>query len=232
MRSMPTRHLQPRRSSTQKSIISRPNRRSVFFLPAYCATWPCRRYSNSPWENFCCAACWRRRIRWRCRGKSPPAGAAINYLPSPAKAFKPPPGTVLGVPAHEAEAFQRAFQTVAEKRHRMRLRRGAGKDDETLFADTRDRGGFALARHDNIVVYLTSSPDRLAATAEAAWQDLEVDTAPEGLRFDSARGPAQLSLSKRKRPASFLTLPSRSSFSRCACTENSATRLSAAETST
>ena len=133
---------------------------------------------------------------------------------------------------HEAKAFQRAFQTVAEKRHRMRLRRGAGKDDETLFADSRDRGGFALARHDNIVVYLISSPDRLAASAEAAWQDLEVDTAPEGWRFDSARGPAQLSLSKRKRPASFLTLPSRSSFSRCACTENSATRLSAAETST
>ena len=60
------------------------------------------------------------------------------------------------------------------------------------------------------------SADRLAATAEAAWQDLEVDTAPEGLRFDSARGPAQLSLSKKNRPASFLTLPSRSSFSRCA----------------
>ncbi len=90
---------------------------------------------------------------------------------------------------HAAEAFQRVFQTVAEKRHRTRLRRGAGKDDETLFADSRDRGGFALARHDNIVVYLTSSPGRLAAIAEAACQDLEVDTAPEGLRFDSARGP-------------------------------------------
>lgn len=97
----------------------------------------------------------------------------------------------------EAAAFQRAFQTVAEKRHRMRLRRSTGKDDESFFANTRDRGGFALARHDNIVLYLISSPDRLAATAEAAWKDLEVDTAPEVLRFDSARGPAQLSLSKR-----------------------------------
>lgn len=97
----------------------------------------------------------------------------------------------------EAAAFQRAFQTVAEKRHRMRLRRRTGKDDESFFANTRDRGGFALARHDNIVLYLISSPDRLAATAEAAWKDLEVDTAPEVLRFDSARGPAQLSLSKR-----------------------------------
>lgn len=131
----------------------------------------------------------------------------------------------------EAAAFQRAFQTVAEKRHHMRLRRGAGKDDETLFADARG-GGFALARKDNIVLYLVTGPDRLAATAAAAWQDLEVDTAPEALRFDSAHGPAQLSLSKKYRPASFLTLPSRSSFSRCACTENSATRLSAGETST
>ena len=110
MRSMPIRHLQPRRSSTQKSIISRPNRRSVFFLPAYCATWPCRRYLNSPWENFCCAACWRRRIRWRCRGKSPPAGAAINYLPSPAKAFKPPPGTVLGGPGPKPRRFSAPFK--------------------------------------------------------------------------------------------------------------------------
>lgn len=97
----------------------------------------------------------------------------------------------------EAAAFQRAYQTVAEKRHRMGLRRNTGKDDESFFAHTRDRGGFALARHDNIVLYLISSPDRLAATAGAAWKDLEVDTAPEGLPFDSARGPAQLSLSKR-----------------------------------
>jgi hypothetical protein len=131
----------------------------------------------------------------------------------------------------EAAAFQRAFQTVAEQRHRMRLRRGAGRDDETLFADARG-GGFALARKDSIVLYLVTSPDRLAAAAEAAWQDLEVDIAPEALRFDSAHGPAQLSLSKKYWPASFLTLPSRSSFSRCACTENSATRLSAGETST
>ena len=96
-----------------------------------------------------------------------------------------------------AAAFQRAFQTVAEKRQRMRLLRSTGKDDAVLIANTRDRGGFALARQDNIVLYLISSPDRLAATAEAAWKDLEVDAAPEVLRFDSARGPGQLSLSKK-----------------------------------
>jgi hypothetical protein len=99
-----------------------------------------------------------------------------------------------GSPA-EAAAFQRAFQTVAEKRQRMRLR--AGEDEEMLTADTRDRGSIALARQDNIVLYLVTSPDRLAAATEAAWKDLQVEAEPEVLRFDFARAPAQLSLSKR-----------------------------------
>ena len=99
--------------------------------------------------------------------------------------------------AAEAAAFQRAFQTVAEKRQRMRLRPSAGKDDELLTANTRDRGSFALARKDNIVLYLATSTARLAATAEAAWKDLVVEAEPEVLRFDFARGPAQLSLSKK-----------------------------------
>ena len=93
--------------------------------------------------------------------------------------------------AAEAAAFQRAFQTVVEKRQRTRLRRSAGQDDETLFANTRDHGSFALARRGNIALYLVSHPDRLAAVAAQAWKDLEVDSAPEVLRFDSARGPAQ-----------------------------------------
>jgi hypothetical protein len=73
----------------------------------------------------------------------------------------------------------------------------AGNDDELLSADTRDRRGFALARKDNIVLYLVTSPERLTDTAEAAWQDLAVEAEPEVLRFDFARGPAQLSLRKR-----------------------------------
>jgi hypothetical protein len=97
--------------------------------------------------------------------------------------------------AAEAAAFQRAFQAVVEKRQHVRLR--AGNDDELLIADTRDRRGFALARKDNIVLYLVTSPERLTDTAEAAWQDLAVEAEPEVLRFDFARGPAQLSLRKR-----------------------------------
>jgi hypothetical protein len=95
----------------------------------------------------------------------------------------------------QAAAFQRAFQTVAEKRQRIRLR--SRKGDDTLLANTRDRGSFALARKDDIVVYLVSQTSRLAATIEAAWKDLVVDAEPEILRFDSARGADQLSLSKR-----------------------------------
>ncbi len=97
----------------------------------------------------------------------------------------------------EATAFQRAFQTVAEMRQGMRLRRNVGEDDAMLIATTRDRGSFVLGRKDNIVLYLVASPARLAATAEAAWKDLVVEAEPEVLRFDFARGPAQLSLSKK-----------------------------------
>jgi len=99
--------------------------------------------------------------------------------------------------ADQAAAFQRAFQTVAEKRQRIRLRQGTGADDAMLSASTRDRGSFALARKDNLVLYLVTRNARLAATAEAAWQDLAVEAEPEILRFDFARGPGQLSLSKR-----------------------------------
>ena len=42
----------------------------------------------------------------------------------------------------------------------------AAQGDDVLIANGRDRDGFVLARHDNIVLYLMSSPDRLAA-AEA-----------------------------------------------------------------
>ena len=99
--------------------------------------------------------------------------------------------------AAEAAAFQGAFQTVVEKRHRLRLRRSAVEDGEMLVANTQYRGSFALARKDNLVLYLVTSTPRLAATTEAAWTDLLVESEPEVLRFDSARGPAQLSLSKR-----------------------------------
>jgi len=98
-----------------------------------------------------------------------------------------------GSPAEAAE-FQRAFQTVAEKRQHMRLRAGI---DETLIANTRDHGSFALARKNNIVLYLAASTARLGATAEAAWKDLVVEAEPKILRFDFARGATQLSLSKR-----------------------------------
>lgn len=97
----------------------------------------------------------------------------------------------------EAAAFQLAFQRVAETRQHIRLRRGAGSDDGMLSADSRDRGSFALARKDNIVLYLVTSTARLTAIAEAAWKDLAVEAEPEVLRFDVARGPSQLSLSKR-----------------------------------
>ena len=97
----------------------------------------------------------------------------------------------------EAAAFQRAFQTVVEKRQRLRLGRSAGEDGEMFVTNTQYRGSFALARKDNLVLYLVTSTARLAATVEAAWTDLLVESEPEVLRFDFARGPAQLSLIKR-----------------------------------
>lgn len=99
--------------------------------------------------------------------------------------------------AEEAAAFLNAYRTVADKRQRMRLRRGAGSADETYIDHTRDRGSFALARKGNVVLYLVTSRDRLAALAEEAWNDLAVENDPPPVRFESARGPAQLSLSKR-----------------------------------
>jgi hypothetical protein len=99
--------------------------------------------------------------------------------------------------ATEAAAFERAFQTIAEKRQRLRLRRGTGADDAMLTANTGDGDGFALARKNNIVLYLVTRTARLADTAVAAWEDLAVEAEPAVLRFDFARGRGQLSLSKR-----------------------------------
>ncbi len=99
--------------------------------------------------------------------------------------------------AGEAATFLRGFQTIADKRQRMRLRRSAGSADETFIDHTRDRGSFALARKGSVVLYLVTSRERLAALAEEAWNDLALDIDLPPVRFESARGAGQLSLSKR-----------------------------------
>ncbi len=99
--------------------------------------------------------------------------------------------------AAEAAAFQHGFQAVVEKRQRTRLRPGRGKDNATLSANTRDRGSIALTRKNNLVLYLVTGADRLFSLTEEAWKDLVVETQPQPFGFESARGPAQLSLRKR-----------------------------------
>lgn len=98
--------------------------------------------------------------------------------------------------ATEAAAFQRAFLVVAEKRQRMRPRPTPELGEGALLAQSR-RGGYALQSKENIVVYVASSAEKVRAVAASAWRDLEVEALPSALRFDSARGPAQLSLTSR-----------------------------------
>jgi hypothetical protein len=96
----------------------------------------------------------------------------------------------------QARKFYSTFQTVLERRQRIRLR--PEKNADVLTADTHDRGAFLLQVKGSSVLVLSTVPaGHLAELQEGVWKDLEIDLEPAAIRFESARFSDQLSLSKR-----------------------------------
>ena len=89
----------------------------------------------------------------------------------------------------QAAQFQLAYKSLLERRQRIRF------DDPSalpmplsLSGRTRDNRGVWLQARDSIVLLLSGIPmERLRERVDAAWRDLEIDTDPAGIRFDSVR---------------------------------------------
>jgi hypothetical protein len=96
----------------------------------------------------------------------------------------------------QARKFYSTFQTVLERRQRIRLR--PEKTGDLLTAETRDRGAFLLQVKGSSALVLNVVPTgQLAELQEGAWKDLEVDFEPAVTRFESTKFTDQLSLRKR-----------------------------------
>ena len=89
----------------------------------------------------------------------------------------------------QAAQFQRAYKSLLERRLRFRFDDPSAPSIESpLSGRTRDNRGVWLQARDSVVLLLSGIPmERLRQRADAAWRDLEIDTDPAGLRFDSVR---------------------------------------------
>jgi hypothetical protein len=93
-----------------------------------------------------------------------------------------------------ARQFYDAYQTVLERRQRVRFE----GTETTVTARTRDRGALWLQLKGSLVLVLyVEAANALANLQEEAWKDLEVDSAPPRMQFESARFANQLSRAKR-----------------------------------
>jgi hypothetical protein len=87
----------------------------------------------------------------------------------------------------DAIEFRRAYQTVLEKRLRIRFRSSAGTKDDRLIADARDRGALLLEVKGPVVLLLNVVPASQALElADEAWKDLEIEPASSLIPFESA----------------------------------------------
>jgi hypothetical protein len=106
--------------------------------------------------------------------------------------------------ANQAAAFQRAYRNVLERRQRVRFgapAEPAMHSSHALSGRTRDNRAVWLQTEGPVVLLLSGLPiDRLGETVDEAWRDLEIESEPTTIRFDSVR-PAknrpQLSLSSK-----------------------------------
>ena len=97
----------------------------------------------------------------------------------------------------EAQSFQRAFQSVLERRHRLRFNKVLGQTGGGK-ADLRTGRSVILQIRGAVVLLLDGiASARALEASEEIWKDLEIAPEPSELSFDSAKGPAQLSLRRR-----------------------------------
>jgi hypothetical protein len=93
-----------------------------------------------------------------------------------------------------AQQFYDAYQTVLERRQRVRFE----KNETAVTARTRDRGALMLQFKGSLVLVLyVEAANALANLQEEAWKDLQIDSAPPRMQFESARFANQLSRTKR-----------------------------------
>lgn len=87
-----------------------------------------------------------------------------------------------------AAAFQRAYKNILERRQRIRFETPAEKSPNALSGRTRDNRGVWLQAQGPVVLLLSGVPiDRLGERADEAWRDLEIESDPTAIRFDSVR---------------------------------------------
>jgi hypothetical protein len=83
---------------------------------------------------------------------------------------------------------------VLERRQRVRFE----KNETAVTARTRDRGALMLQFKGSLVLVLyVEAANALANLQEEAWKDLQIDSAPPRMQFESARFANQLSRTKR-----------------------------------
>ena len=105
---------------------------------------------------------------------------------------------------NQASAFQRVYKNVLERRQRIRFGAPAEPSrhsSHALSGRTRDNRAVWLQTQGPVVLLLSGVPiDRLGEAVDEAWRDLEIESDPTAIRFDSVRpgkNRRQLSLNKR-----------------------------------
>ncbi len=90
---------------------------------------------------------------------------------------------------NQAAAFQRAYRNVVERRQRIHFEAPSEPSmHSSLSARTRDNRGVWLQAQGPVALLLSGVPiDRLRERVDEAWRDLEIESAPTVIRFDSAR---------------------------------------------
>jgi hypothetical protein len=89
--------------------------------------------------------------------------------------------------AADAAAFQRAYQTVLEKRQRVRFDSKQAGSTTVLTATSRGTGVWLQASGSAVLLLCGMPANRLSEFAEEAWKDLEIEPEATAARFDSAR---------------------------------------------
>ena len=96
-----------------------------------------------------------------------------------------------------AQRFYRAFQTVLEHRHRLRFEASARQQDG-LQADLRAGRSVILQVRGSVVLLLDGmTAARALETSDAIWKELEINTEPPSIPFETAKRPSHSSRMSR-----------------------------------
>ena len=89
-----------------------------------------------------------------------------------------------------AQRFYRAFQTVLERRHRLRFEALAPQQDGVK-ADLRTGRSLLLQARGSVVLLLDGvTAARAVETSDAVWKELEIRTEPPSIPFETAKRPS------------------------------------------